>query len=153
MDNFRTRSKLCTDGFAQYVPGRFSYYFHVITNPEGVGIRGNAPSRRAPIWSRPISVHHLGDRNFGGCLLDFGPPMQNSRLFEEIGTRISEVLANSPAKDIERNLRANLTSFLSRLDLVTREEFDVQSKVLERTREKLNRIEAQLAELEKKLSQ
>ena len=79
--------------------------------------------------------------------------MQNSRLFEEIGTRISEVLANSPAKDIERNLRANLTSFLSRLDLVTREEFDVQSKVLERTREKLNRIEAQLAELEKKLSQ
>ena len=78
--------------------------------------------------------------------------MQNSRFFDEISSRLSEVLANSPAKDLERNLRANLSSFFTKLDLVTREEFEVQTKLLERTREKLTRVEAQLAELEKKLN-
>ena len=50
--------------------------------------------------------------------------------------------------DLERNFRAMLQSGLERMDLVTREEFDVQSAVLERTREKLEAIEARLAELE-----
>ena len=77
--------------------------------------------------------------------------MQNPRFFDEISARVSEALANSPAKDLEKNLRANLSGFFSKLDLVTREEFDIQVKVLERTREKLTRLEAQLAELEKTL--
>ncbi len=77
--------------------------------------------------------------------------MQNPRFFEEFSARVAEVLASTPAKDLEKNLRANLAGFFSKLDLVTREEFDIQSKVLERTREKLTRIEAQLAELEKSL--
>ncbi|MFM9970675.1 MAG: accessory factor UbiK family protein [Burkholderiales bacterium] len=77
--------------------------------------------------------------------------MQNPRFLDDISARIAEVLANSPAKDLERNMRANLGTFFSKLDLVTREEFDIQAKVLERTREKLTRLEAQLAELEKKL--
>jgi len=77
--------------------------------------------------------------------------MQNPRFIDEISARVSEALANSPAKDLEKNLRANLSGFFSKLDLVTREEFDIQAKVLERTREKLAHIEAQLAELEKTL--
>jgi len=77
--------------------------------------------------------------------------MQNPRFFDDISARVSAVLANSPAKDLEKNLRANLSAFFSKLDLVTREEFDIQAKVLERTREKLARLEAQLVELEKKL--
>lgn len=50
--------------------------------------------------------------------------------------------------DLERNFRGLLDSAFERMDLVTREEFDVQRKVLERTREKLNALEAKVAELE-----
>ena len=77
--------------------------------------------------------------------------MPQNRIFYDISARISEVLAKSPAKDIEKNLRGMLSSAFSRLDLVTREEFDVQVKVLARTREKLVAIEARVSELEKKL--
>lgn len=51
-------------------------------------------------------------------------------------------------EDINRNLRASLEGGLAKLDLVTREEFDVQAAVLTRTREKLERLEALVAELE-----
>ena len=77
--------------------------------------------------------------------------MQNQRLFDEINERVRAVLAQSPAADIEKNLRAMLTSLFSRLDLVTREEFDVQRAVLLRTREKLEALEKQLAEMEARL--
>jgi BMFP domain-containing protein YqiC len=50
--------------------------------------------------------------------------------------------------DLARNLRASLESGLTRLDLISREEFDVQTAVLARTREKLRRLEARVAELE-----
>lgn len=55
-------------------------------------------------------------------------------------------------EDVSRSLRASLESGLARLDLVTREEFDVQSAVLARTREKLTRLEGQVAELEQALA-
>lgn len=77
--------------------------------------------------------------------------MQNQRLFEEINERVRSVLAQSPAADIEKNMRAMLTSLFSRLDLVTREEFDVQREVLARTRQKLTELEARVAELEKQV--
>lgn len=77
--------------------------------------------------------------------------MPQNRIFDDISARVSEVLAKSPVKDIEKNLRGMLSSAFSRLDLVTREEFDVQAKVLARTREKLVAIEARVSELEKKL--
>jgi ubiquinone biosynthesis accessory factor UbiK len=51
--------------------------------------------------------------------------------------------------DINRNLRATLEAGVARLDLVTREEFDVQAAVLARTREKLAALEARVAELER----
>lgn len=79
--------------------------------------------------------------------------MAQSRLIDDIQARVNEVLAASPAKDIEKNLRAMLTAFVSRLDLATREEFEVQAKVLARTREKLTELEARVAELEKKLKE
>ena len=75
--------------------------------------------------------------------------MAQNRFLEDIGTRVSEVLAASPAKDIEKNMRALRMAFLSRLDLVTREEFDVQSEVLRRTRERLAELEAKVAQLER----
>jgi ubiquinone biosynthesis accessory factor UbiK len=76
--------------------------------------------------------------------------MNQPRFFDELNARVSELIAGSPAKDLEKNLRALLLTFFSRLDLVTREEFDVQAKVLARTREKLTALETRLAELERR---
>ena len=76
--------------------------------------------------------------------------MADTKFFEDIDRRMREVLARSPAADLEKNLRALIASAFSRLDLVTREEFDVQREVLARTRAKLQELEAKLAELEKK---
>lgn len=78
-------------------------------------------------------------------------PMQDPRLLEQIDEKVRAVLAQSPAADIEKNLRAMLTALFSRLDLVTREEFDVQRQVLIRTREKIAQLEAKLAELEARM--
>jgi BMFP domain-containing protein YqiC len=71
---------------------------------------------------------------------------------------LSQRLANSLPKglqalqeDISRNLRASLEAGLGKLDLVTREEFDVQSTVLARTRAKLQTLEQQVAELQRRL--
>jgi len=74
----------------------------------------------------------------------------DQRLLDELNDRLKALLAHSPAADLEKNLKAMVASFFSRLDLVTREEFDVQREVLARTRAKLQELEAQLAELEKK---
>ena len=76
--------------------------------------------------------------------------MTDTRLFEEIDRRMKEILARGPASDLEKNLRALLQSAFGRLDLVTREEFDVQREVLARTRAKLAELESKLAELEGK---
>ena len=75
--------------------------------------------------------------------------MIDQKQLDELGAKIKDVLAGSPVRDIEKNLRAMLAATFARLDLVTREEFDVQSEVLARAREKLVRLEARLAELEK----
>jgi BMFP domain-containing protein YqiC len=56
-------------------------------------------------------------------------------------------------EDLERNFKSLLQSGLGRMDLVTREEFDLQVAVLERTREKLDALEARLAELEDSASE
>ena len=71
------------------------------------------------------------------------------KFLDEIVGKLGEMLKQSPAKDIEHNLKAGVASMLSKLDMVSREEFDVQSEVLMRTREKLAQLEARLAELEK----
>ena len=72
----------------------------------------------------------------------------SSQTLDDLARRIGTALENSPAKDIEKNVKAMLQSGLSRLDLVSRADFDVQSQVLARTREKLERLEARVAELE-----
>ena len=74
--------------------------------------------------------------------------MIDKTLFEELNERIGEALRDSPAQDIERNLRALLAAWLDRLDLVLREDFDVQKKLLERAQAKLADLERRIAELE-----
>jgi BMFP domain-containing protein YqiC len=74
--------------------------------------------------------------------------MIDPKMFDEIAARLSAMIAASPAADIEKNARAMLSTLFARLDLVPREEFDIQAQVLLRTREKLAALEARVARLE-----
>ena len=74
--------------------------------------------------------------------------MLNPKLLDEMSARMSSLLAATPAGDIEKNMRAALAGVFAKLDLVTREEFDVQREVLGRTRAKFEALEARVAERE-----
>jgi BMFP domain-containing protein YqiC len=77
---------------------------------------------------------------------------QPNDIFNDLQARMSDLFKNSPAKDVERNVRAMLAQGFSKLDLVTREEFDIQAQVLAKTRAKLEALELRVAELEAKLA-
>ena len=74
--------------------------------------------------------------------------MFTPKSLDEITAKLSEVAANSPLKDFEKNARALLAQGFARLDLVTREEYDVQTQLLVRSREKLEELEVRIAALE-----
>ena len=74
--------------------------------------------------------------------------MLNTKTLDDLAHRIGEAIGNSPAKDVEKNVKAMLQSGLQRLDLVPRGEFEIQEQVLARTREKLEALEARVTELE-----
>ncbi len=74
--------------------------------------------------------------------------MNNPKFIDDISSRLNKIMANSPAKDIEKNARALLTQGFSKLDLVTREEFDIQVELLSRARQQLEELEARVAALE-----
>jgi BMFP domain-containing protein YqiC len=75
--------------------------------------------------------------------------MLDPKILEDFGAKMSALLANSPAKDIEKNAKAVMSGVFGKLDLVTREEFDIQAQLLARTREKLQALEARVEALEK----
>jgi len=77
--------------------------------------------------------------------------MLNRKMLDDVSARMAAAIAASPARDAEKNLKAMLTGALAKLDLVTREEFDIQANVLLRTREKLEALEARVAELERRV--
>ena len=77
--------------------------------------------------------------------------MISNKTIDDLAKRITGMLPGDISQlqsDIESNIRALLQSALSKMNLVTREEFDVQSALLERTRSKLEQLEKRLAELE-----
>jgi len=74
--------------------------------------------------------------------------MLDPKLLEDISARIAAALAATPLADIEKNLRAMLSAQLAKLDLVTRDDFEVQKEMLARAQARLARLEARLAELE-----
>jgi ubiquinone biosynthesis accessory factor UbiK len=74
--------------------------------------------------------------------------MIDSRLFEDLRSRIDQALRDSPAQDVEKNIRALLSAWFERMDLVLREDFEVQKKLLERAQAKLAELEARISELE-----
>ena len=74
--------------------------------------------------------------------------MLSMEKLSEISNKIKEVVKDSPIGDAEKNIHALLKGMLTKMELVSREEFDVQTEVLRNTREKLNQLEAKLDELE-----
>lgn len=74
--------------------------------------------------------------------------MINTQFFEDLSSRIRDISKSTPAADMEKNLRALLQGAFTKLELVSREEFDVQADLLRRTRQKLELLEAKQAELE-----
>ena len=77
--------------------------------------------------------------------------MEKPTFFNDIQKKITQALENSPVKDIEKNAKAMMAQGFSKMDLVTREEFDVQAQVLAHTRAKLEALEIQVAALEAQL--
>ena len=77
--------------------------------------------------------------------------MLDPKIFDEMARKFADTLPaglRTVQDDLEKHMRATLQSIFERLDLVTRDEFDVQTKVLERTRAKLEALEATVAKLE-----
>ncbi|MBR7777512.1 accessory factor UbiK family protein [Undibacterium rugosum] len=79
--------------------------------------------------------------------------MDKQNFFNDMHAKFNAALENSPAKDLEKNVKAMMTQGFSKLDLVTREEFDIQAQVLAKTRARLEALEARVAALEAQLSQ
>jgi len=95
---------------------------------------------RFPLWQQPATLKELYSRAeaYHG----------QTPIFEDLQSKINKAIENSPAKDIEKNVKAMLSQGFSKLDLVTREEFDIQAQVLAKTRAKLEALEARVTELE-----
>lgn len=79
--------------------------------------------------------------------------MIKTQVLDDLSKKIRELAASGPAADAERNVRALLQGAFTKLELVNREEFDVQTELLRRTREKLAQLETRLDELEALLRQ
>lgn len=76
-----------------------------------------------------------------------------ARLLEEISKKISVLVKNSPAADLENNLHALLMSVFTKLELVSKEEFDAQADLLRVSREKLELVQGRLNSLEGKIAE
>ncbi len=77
--------------------------------------------------------------------------MTQPNFFADMQAKIQQAFDSSPVKDVEKNVKAMLNQGFSKLDLVTREEFDIHVQVLAKTRAKLEALEARVAELEAQL--
>ena len=77
--------------------------------------------------------------------------MLNKEKIQNISNKIKHIIKDSPISDMEDNINALLKSTFTKMDLINREEFDVQTEVLKKTRSKLEALEAKIIDLEHKL--
>ncbi len=75
--------------------------------------------------------------------------MDKKKIFEDLYSNINQMINNSPVKDIEKNIRALITQAFSKLDLITREEFDVQATMIAQLQEQVNLLQTRLENLAK----
>jgi ubiquinone biosynthesis accessory factor UbiK len=74
--------------------------------------------------------------------------MLNTKVLNDLSLKIKEIMASSPLGDADKNIHALIQGAFTKMELVSREEFDVQAEVLRNTREQLTLCEERLAELE-----
>jgi ubiquinone biosynthesis accessory factor UbiK len=77
--------------------------------------------------------------------------MINAQLLNDLSNKIKEIVNISPLADLDKNIHALIQGAFTKMELVSREEFDVQAEVLRNTRENLTKLEAKLADLELQL--
>jgi BMFP domain-containing protein YqiC len=77
--------------------------------------------------------------------------MLNKKTLQNLSNKIRDIIKDSPISDVEDNINALLKSTFTKMDLINREEFDVQTEVLKKTRSKLEALEIKITELESKL--
>ena len=73
-------------------------------------------------------------------------------LFEEFQKNVSDLIARSPAADIERNVKAFMGQAFNKMDLITRDEFDIQVDMLKRVQERATLLEEQVQQLEQRMT-
>jgi ubiquinone biosynthesis accessory factor UbiK len=78
--------------------------------------------------------------------------MQTNPWLDAFQKNVSDLIARSPAAEVERNMKAFMTQAFSKLELVTREEFDIQSELLRQALEKVNGLERQIQALEQRMT-
>ena len=102
----------------------------------------------APVGAvRPDALHWSQPGNNKEYCHEF-----RTQWMEDIQKNISDLIARSPAADVEKNVRAMMAQAFTKMDLVTREEFDVQADLLARTRARVDQLAAQVQQLEERLS-
>ena len=77
--------------------------------------------------------------------------MLNNKTLQNLSNKIRDIIKDSPISDVEDNINALLKSTFTKMDLINREEFDVQTEVLKKTRAKLEALEIKITDLEDKL--
>jgi|TARA_B110000261_G_scaffold92723_1_gene105303 BMFP domain-containing protein YqiC len=77
--------------------------------------------------------------------------MLNKKTLQNLSNKIRDIIKDSPISDVEDNINALLKSTFTKMDLINREEFDVQTEVLKKTRTKLEALEIKITDLESKL--
>ena len=116
---------------------------------EGARVEAPVP-KRGEQWTRPALRRNTAPdfARLGAGNVEGTPVMLGEKVFDDISARVAAAMAASPVRDVEKNVRALLRGALGRLDLVSREEFDIQVALLARTREKLEALEERVASLE-----
>ena len=77
----------------------------------------------------------------------------SKKILDELQSKLGQIMESSPAKDIERNVRALLTQAVSRLELVTSEEYEVQKLIIVQLQNRINILEKRLSDLENRIQQ
>ena len=109
--------------------------------------RNNAP---CPEMGRDIRIG--GRLSFQPSPVPWTRLMARATFLDELQSKLEQLFSTGPAKDIERNVKTLVGNALSRLDVATREDLDVQTKLIERSTERIAALEARIAELERKLA-
>jgi len=120
---------------------------------ESMGCAGRR-RRHAPAWRNVDPRARYGSAD-GGQIPEVDMSFINSSGLDELARRLADSVPESVrafARDLEGNFKAVLQAQLSKLDLVSRQEFDVQAAILERTQAKLTAMEARLKEIEGRLT-